>query len=225
MRQLHPVSFHEKFVASGTYTLYQGNLPTGDVEHWSMHEPGEGSLTIRSDRDGRGGTGANWILEALCVRESLERFDLEVFGENTTAAQFFLEQYGAIISKRINGETRSREEIALPAGYVASPPSLVAQFLFVSASVGWRVPVLVTELDFQGGLVAGQHVHEWTVEDAGEAEHAIGEERIPVREYRIRNGDEMTCWFDKHNVLMRCENAAGARALLTQYVRRPEPQL
>jgi hypothetical protein len=222
VRQLHPVSFHEKFVASGVYTFYARNLPTADVEYWSMHEPGEGSCTIRVDRDGRAGTGANWILEALTVNDRIERFDMEIFGTSTTTAKFMFADSKVEISQRVNGVVGEAVELSLSPTYEISPPALAAQWLFVPLA-GQTAQAWTPVIDAAAGTIQGGQIEEWTIQAVGAASHPIGEQHIDCREYRV-TGDagEWTLWFDSHGVLMRFDSDTGERALLTQYVRRPD---
>jgi hypothetical protein len=223
VRQLHPVSFREKFVASGVYTLYQGNLPTGDVEYWSMNEPGEGSCTIRSDRDGRAGTDANWIFEGLVVDGRIERFDVQIQGEVTTAAKFMFANAKVEISQRVNGMVREPLELTVQASYEISPPSLAAQWLFVPRLMGQTAQAWTPDIDTAAGTIQGGYLTAWIIEDVGAAPHPIGEQHVACREFRLSgNAGELTLWFDSHGVLMRFDTDTGERALLTQYVRRPD---
>jgi len=223
VRQLHPVSFREKFVASGVYTLYAGNLPTGDVEYWSMHEPGEGSCTIRSDRDGRGGTGTNWIFEGLVVDGRIERFDVQIQGEVTTAAKFMFADATIEFSQRVNGVVGELLEFSLPAQYQISPPSLAAQWLLVPPLAGQPAQVWTPDMDAAAGTIQGGHIEVWTIQEVGAASHPIGEQHIDCREYRVKSdAGELTVWFVSYGVLMRFDSDTAERALLTQYVRRPD---
>ena len=154
MRQLHPVSFHERYVASGTYVFYQDDAPTGDVEHWTLHEPGEGALTVRADYDGRAGTGVHWLFEGLCNRSlrRFERFDLSLYGTQHTDAKFIFGPGEVQISLRIDGSATDRLDIPLPNGAIVRPPALVADGLALGSD-NQTAPAFVPTLDLSAGLV------------------------------------------------------------------------
>ena len=78
MRQLHPVSLHEKFLASGLYTHLRDERPAA-TEEWTIHELPDGSQIVRVDiEDNAEQSRAMTILiEAWRTSEAkVERFDV-----------------------------------------------------------------------------------------------------------------------------------------------------
>ena len=230
MRQLHPVSFHEKFVASGTYTFYNDDLPTGDVEYWSIHEPGPGSYSIRADHDGRFGTEVSWLFEGLYIygdaRGHMERFDVQLFGEEEMLARFIFNGE-AEISATVGRDMQPIRTLPLPPGYVVVPPCTVAELLFLSArgpAEATRVPVFVAHLDLRGGRVDGGRIEMSTMEPLPPETCVVGDKEHHCQGYRLHSdsGMDISGWFDQYGILMRYETTTGQRALLTDYVHRPE---
>lgn len=225
MRQLHPVSFHERFVASGTYIHCRDNVATGDVEHWTLHEPGQGAWTLRADYDGRDGSGINWLFEGYYdrVRRRVERFDLSLYGAQQADVKFGFEPHEVRVTVRSAGERRDGFAMALPPGYAALPPALVAAYLFVRADAA-ELPLFVPALDFVRGRVHHAAVETGTVEFAGSEDVTVDGRTLPARVVRVRGdrGRDVTCWLDTNDILLRWQTADGLSALLTQYVHRPE---
>ena len=224
MRQLHPVSFHERFVASGVYLFFQDGAPTGDVEHWTLHEPGAGAWTVRADHDGRDGTGANWLFEGLynCAHRRFERFDLSLFGTQHTDAKFIFEPDAVQISLRLDGVAQERLDVALPAAYVTRAPALVADGLVIAGHTTGLS--FVPALDSAAGLVHGGALEAAAVEPLGSESLTVAGHVIDARAYRLRGdrGEDFTCWLDQHDIQLRRQSPTGLTALLSQYVHRPE---
>jgi len=225
MRQLHPVSFHEHFVASGTYTFFQNDVPTGDVEHWTLHEPGAGAWTIRADHDGRDGTGANWLFEGFynCTRRRIERFDLSLYGASHTEAKFIFESDELEISLRLDGGVKDLLDIPLPPAYVVRSPALVADGLVVGGD-SRTIAAFAPALEIAAGLVQGGALETTTVARLADEPIEVADRRLDARVYRVHGdrGSDFTCWLDAYDIQLCHQSASGLTAVLTQYVHRPE---
>ena len=221
MRQLHPVSFHERFVASGTYVFSQDDTPTGDVEHWTLHEPGVGALTVRADYDGRDGTGVHWLFEGLYNRalRRFERFDLSLYGTQHTDAKFIFGPGEVQISLRIDGSATDRLDIPLPNGAIVRPPALVADGLALGSD-NQTAPAFVPTLDLSAGLVQGGRIEVTTVTQQNNEMLTVDGREVEARIYHVQG--DYTCWLDRHNILLRRRWPSGLTAQLSQYVHRPE---
>lgn len=215
MRQLHPVSFRERFVASGTYTFFQDAVPTGDVEHWTLHEPGQGAWTVRADHDGRAGSGTSWLFEGLYdgERRRFERFDLSLYGAQHTDAKFIFEPGEVQISLRVDGVARDQFVIPVPTDAAPQPPALVGAYLFIPGVVD-SLQVFMPELDFAAGLVRGGTVETLSVEyrDTEPLVISVYGERALFADISL----------DQHDILLHWETPTGLAAHLSQYVHRPE---
>ena len=227
MRQLHPVSFHEHFVASGTYVFYQDDVPTGDVEHWTLHEPGQGAWTVRADHDGRDGTGESWLFEGLynCERRHFERFDLSLYGTQHTDAKFIFEPGEVQVSLRVDGVAKDRLDLPLPDAYTVRLPALVADGLALADDK--PTPAFVPALDFSAGLVTGGTLETPIIEQQGVERVEVAGQMLDARVYRVRGepSGEFTAWLDAHDIQLCHQSATGLTAVLSQYVHRPETTL
>src|SRR5687767_14762568 len=91
MRHIHPIGFHEKFVASGRYNHYRYGTLAGLVETWSIHELPDHSSLVRVDWDGRNDETFrdSMLLEALyepgLTGEKLNRLEVHAYGAGAAA--------------------------------------------------------------------------------------------------------------------------------------------
>jgi hypothetical protein len=224
MRQLHPVSFHERFVASGSYVYAQDGADTGDVEHWTLHEPGDGGLTLRADYDGRSGSGVNWLFEGFYLREKrrFERFDLSLLGPQRTDAKFVFTADEAQISLRIDGVARERIDIALPPDCAVWPLALAGLGLLDVQQA--EMPLFVPALRVDTGLVQGGVVE--TLRITALPPEALSVDTRPYDAhaygFTMWSLGEMRLWLDRYTIPLQMQAAFGLTARLTQYVHRPE---
>jgi hypothetical protein len=225
MRQLHPVSFHERFVASGTYVWSQDGAPTGDVEHWTIHEPGAGAWTIRADYDGRAGSGTNWLFEGYFDRASrrVERFDMAVFEPRRMDAKFAFESGEARVSVRVDGVAADVQTVTLEPDAVLRPPALVCAWLFVAQPLA-DAPAFVPMLACIEDAVDCGAPDTFTVTELEPASITVDAQLFVARVWRVRTrgGEDVTLWFNHRDILLGCDSSTGRAARLTQYVHRPE---
>lgn len=229
MRQLHPVSFHERFVASGSYIYAQDGVDTGDAEYWTLHEPGDGGLTLRADYDGRSGSGVNWLFEGFYLREKgrFERFDLTLFGTQRTDAKFVFTADEAQISLRVDGVAQTPFNIAIASDVIRYPPALVGAYLSLLDTAD-SIRLFVPELEFvagqvHGGAVERAIVHHYSIKPKLKPSFN-GSTIIPVKGIRLERANSVTeeATLDRDNILLHYVGSTGRSAHLTQYVHRPE---
>lgn len=225
MRQLHPVSFHERFVASGTYVWSQDGVATGDVEHWTVHEPGPGAWSLRADYDGRAGSGTSWLFEGFYdrARRRLDRFDLSLYGAQHTEAKFIFAADEVQISLRVDGKAKDRLDLPLAEDVAPCPPALVAAYLFVPGLLD-SISVFLPDVDYAAGLVRGGGVELISTEYRDSEPVVIGEKAIQAMRISLygEQGMSTDICLDAHDILLRLETPTRLVAQLTQYVHRPE---
>ncbi|MCI0353047.1 MAG: hypothetical protein L0Z53_26810, partial [Acidobacteriales bacterium] len=125
MRQIHPVGFHEKFVASGEYTYYGENgVERAISDNWSIHELPDGSQKVRVDWETREGFWVDLIDALLKPEQSgkqIERFEISAYATDWRSAHIranfiFFEDHVAV-GRTYNDEPRENEELNLPSEY------------------------------------------------------------------------------------------------------------
>lgn len=231
MRQLHPVSFNERFVAGGEYVCYDGDTPTGDVERWTLHEPGAGSRTIRADYDGQAGSGINWLFEGLALglggAVRIERFDLLLLGaEQKTEAKLMFGAQGVDVSRRVDGAARQMFRISDVSNLWVAAPSLVARYWFLRNLPLPRgeVTVFEADIDFAVGILRGGQLKTVQIEPLDLPAPVPSEWTAGARGFRFdgtRDRGE-TCWLNAHWIPVYYQDAAGRNARLAEYTHRPE---
>ena len=222
MRQLHPVGWSERFVASGVYLTYEDARPTGAVERWTVHELPDGAQIARVDRQGAGRDDV-LLIEAWRSPPAeggrVERFDLQAVGPARMRASYILYPDRLEFSLRPDGGDERHDALPLPDGALADPGG----WLFageIAARAASRGPAAVVTVDpaaFQP-LVTTRTARQTGVEPV-----TIGPETLAARVYNVEwtGGAPTTLWLDDHDVALRCMGGA-LTALLSQYVRRPE---
>jgi hypothetical protein len=164
MRRLHPISFHERFLASGEYVYEQDDKPTGIRESWTIHHLPDGSRLIRVDRDARQSPfGMSLLLEALLNGQRVQRFDLQLFNANglqvkQAKASYQVFEDSLQVSRQINDAWQPMQEMPLTPGKMLYPlmrlftGSVIRQII---AHGGRNIPVITPDIanpDSQGVL-------------------------------------------------------------------------
>lgn len=234
MRQIHPVGFHEKFVASGVYSYYEHGSPRSAQEYWSIHELPDGGQLIRVDFP-------ILLIEAWVspVQEGgrIERADLHYLGNShgrvkeQGKASYVFESDKVQLGYTIENKPRQFEEISLPANYLVEvfPSNLFIGFTLAAlASVtGDRVPICTCGIKYPTVPTEelAFHVFVYSLPPiAGEkgSIHVIGRTLDAFR-YTLGSQPPMYYWIDEHGVLLRVEFLNGMTHIeLTQYARHPE---
>jgi hypothetical protein len=224
MRRLHVVGQHEKFVASGVYRVLAGDEPTGLVEHWSIHEVGDGAQFIRVDIDGREFDGGSTLMEALLNPDGhFERVDEHLYEGQShdpikTSYTFFDNRVE--ILRTVKNDLYEKA-VELPSGYGAIVESQVL--------TGFAVVLAVRNED-ETPMFSLRHSNaeiNWTIhaikpQYVGQKIMGVSKQEVSVTGYRW--GNEITIWQDQHGVTVSADTAES-KTVLTQYARRPEPKL
>ncbi len=232
MRQLHAVSRHEHFVASGTYTHYQYNEPTGTAEYWSIHELPDGGQIIRVDDDWREHDGSSVLIEAWRSPETrqIERFDLQAFGGkrdtiNEVRASFQVFKDHLEIGRSVDKNEREQFELVLPEQYITAPESLIFGGFEVVALAQFRgdpIPVISYLPTFLTETTAFRPVtHAQSATFLRHEQISIRSKPYDAQVYQQANpsdGTHWPIWVDKHGVLLKFTGPHNIHsAVLTQY--------
>ena len=243
MRQIHPTSLHEKFVASGVYRDYTlNNLSPGAVEYWNVYEQPDGSRLIRVDQDGRE-LNARSLLTEVWVNPHgvIERFDLFGYGSQGVKDVLFVKATYTIlenvvsITRSENGAASQHEEIALPAHYAIIPSSpdaggfsrLLLGFAIARIAATHAQPVPTFFASHLFGEKPQQMFGELTEISANCLEQGkilVDHQAYAAKSYEIGSQPGVLFWLDSHNVTLQLGDTSSEMGgtLLTQYARRPD---
>jgi hypothetical protein len=242
MRQLHPVSLHEKFVASGIYSHFRDNKPMRLLEHWSIHKQPDGAQIVRVDLDGRDYDGRSILIEAWCnPDQKIERFDLNAYGTaddtiKEVKANYLFFDHDVQIGRIINSDTRYQEEMTLPPDTIIYPQATLFMGHVVAQSATRNEKEFSTftynpfyayspykiEDAFKGEVQVydkPRFLREQELETAGQ----IFQSRCYEWPYPIVDEQPVIC-LDRYQTLLQYDGPGNSRILLTQYAQRPEPK-
>lgn len=224
MRQLHPATIHEKFVASGIYKA-------GDavIEQWRIHELPDASWLIRVDCEAKGAEGYTLLIEALYgAHRQAERFDLRVYQRRGDVTREGRATYtffdGRVIAVRtIDRDEHQRDEQDLPPDTVVYPPAWVFSGLALTQIAG-RESALVYTVNLEDvagvGWLHGQ-VEQRQIDRVGDKTLSVAGKSHQAAGYKFID-DSRVYWVDAHGMLVQCESEQEAVIVLTQYARRPD---
>jgi hypothetical protein len=244
MRQIHPVSFHEKFVASGVYEYYFDDRPTGSIERWSIHELPDGAQLVRVDQRWASGSPKEILIEAWRspleeVGGRIERLDISALGRdgNKGKATYMFESDRVQVGYTVDDKQRQQSEISRPPNCVPSVNStLFLGFLLanVAKANGECIPIcscnpfLSYDVKIEEFGAAFRELGVITI--AGKSRPAWRCQRVHpcalVSEDRVIDWEVLpSVWLDEYSIVLTTEYPGqdGIVALLTQYARRPEP--
>jgi hypothetical protein len=234
MRQIHPVSFHEKFVASGVYTFHKHGNPRDLHEYWSTHELPDGGKLIREDTP-------ELLIEAWVSPEQeggrIERVDLRYVGnlharvKEQGNASYVFDSDKVQFGYTLENKPRQFEEVSLPANYLVAvlPSNLFIGFTLaaLASATGESVPICTCGIKYPAipteELSFNVHVY-YLPAITGEKGliHVVGRARDAFR-YTLGSQPPMYYWIDEHGVLLRAGFLNGMTHIeLTQYARRPD---
>jgi hypothetical protein len=241
MRQIRPVGFHEKFVASGVYTYYNENgLERAISDNWSIHQLPDGSQKVRVDWETREDFWIDLIDALLTSQQSvkqIERFEISAYTTDWSSARIkanfiFFEDH-VEVGRTYNDDPRENEEVNLPSEYVVYPGTCI----FLGFAISQAALKNMDEVTIIGCYPwMDDHsairvmVSKWSVISAGYDILEIVGHNHDVRRYEqhISSEDIGIYWLDSYDVLLRAETRRSGRLLsyvvLTQYARRPEPR-
>jgi hypothetical protein len=247
MRQIHPVGFQEKFVASGTYTHYRDDKPSGLVERWTIHELPDQSQLVRVDWDGRADEihHDTMLLETLYSAgtpgKKLERLEIHAFGaaaqqvkvvnlKTVKASYIFFEDHVQVIRvldnqpPLIHESEWSPEWVVRPAGTRLLMGFAIARY---AVQPGTKIETFFYEPSYQDNTAFEGHFCYEIVRFVAEEDLEIAGKSYPAQKYEWLTPEtlkpESNVWLDEHNVLLRHESLwVDGDVILTQYARRPE---
>jgi hypothetical protein len=243
MRQIHPVGFHEKFVASGVFTYLHDGNPLDTQEYWSIHELPDGGQLIRVDLD--------WVEWSLLIEGwrgpsanggRIERADTHIWGAEKNGirskATYLFESDRAQVGYVIGDQARQQKEIALPTGYVVSIRHSTLLWGFTIAEVakangkciplcecfslatGFREPRIseasMVLRESSNLVIAGTTV---------KARLCQWHHHCDAPDKPIDPKGGPFFWIDEYDILLLTDDSkmSGGSVRLTQYAHRPEP--
>jgi hypothetical protein len=238
VRQLHPVSIRETFVASGVYTFYENGQTNGVVEYWNVYQLPDGSQIVRVDYDARKLSRTSILLEALCNFEGrIERFDIAYYHDGESPVKRAKANYTVFdgyveIGRTLDDGERIDQRIDLPKNAVIYPSmhvfvgSIIKQVL---KNKDTKVPMfhpnimpsnldafLQGEIDYATASLIGQE----TLEVSGK--------QVETRLYRFIRGlypTDSRFWLNERDFLVQSVYKSDMQiqisVLLAQYAHRP----
>jgi hypothetical protein len=236
MRQIHPVGFHEKFVASGVYQygyIDDASRPLKIIEYWSLHELPDQSQILRIDWDAIGEFGQNLQVELLTatpdIEKRIQRFDVyqqihrQRKPNKIMSSYIFFENFMQI--RHDDERVVQEEELELPSEFAIDLSTLANLTFFSELASSGKTKFLVFRRSFVDSPRTSKHYFiECAVIDLDSEELIVSEKSYLLRKYNFKFPEhDVTCWFDEHHTLIRYE-LGNMCALLTQYARRPKPK-
>jgi hypothetical protein len=234
MRQIHSVSFHEKFVASGMYKIDIPYPLNTSYEHWTIHQLPDETLIVRTD-SGNSDTANMILTETLYASTNLagriERADIQWFRPNNQVkiTFSFFEDHVEIL-RTADYLPAEYEEISLPENYVIGPPGWINTAFFVPLAGNVQESTSVFSLS-----ILPKHFIKavsYSIKEIAREIYTIGTKDYQARVFEVNyyshnlpnRPNVMTTSFDDYNVLLK-HSLIGGQVLLTQYARRPEPPI
>lgn len=229
MRQLHPVSIKERFVASGVYTWAHTGVNLPVREAWTIHELPDQSQIIRVDREDSGST---LLLEILRdAAGGMERFDAHFYGGpgrsiRQAKATFSFFDDRVQVGRTLDNAVRQHDTMTLtPAARIYPQALVLLGTLIIDAAVsGESIPVFSFGLDDSNlflpqidDLVARPLAQ--TLDDDTPA--AV----IPYQMVYKNYDKNSRFWLDKYRTIVKMESSEADKPTvmtLSAYSRRPE---
>ncbi len=241
MRQLHPVSLHEKFLASGLYRYFRDERPTG-TEEWTIHELPDGSQLVRVDIEDNfeQAVAITVLIEAWRTSEAkVERFDVwldrrDVDGSRQARATYMISDNHLQVIRRLGHAESQHEALELPENVVICPP---AAFIFLAALFTQAVePASMLSVPHTAGdqYLLRPAIKPYRKALIGRATRSVDGREIAVDGYRLVDGsarftEQAVFWVDKYGVVVGYEephrDGVTCALQLTRYARRPDLSL
>jgi hypothetical protein len=231
MRQLHPVSIHEKFVASG---LYIYNQPSGITEEWSIHQLPDASRIIRIDQ---AAAALTLLVEALCTGEYIDRFDVLVYAKGgyqrkQARASYIVFDDRVHVGRTLDDAGSLHEQLMLPVHGFLCPPGLVflgtilQRIAILPAPDVPIVTLFLANPDSPHYLAPQPDYFHVSLQEV--KEFMIGGKMISAQGYDLLVNDasgQRVFWLDSFGVPVSVSSPGQVEsrsALLTRYARSPE---
>jgi hypothetical protein len=205
MRYLHAVAPHEKFVASGDYQYFRGDVQQAISEKWTIHELIGGARLYRVDEDGRDDDGLSILSEALINPDgSIDRYNVQSFNPKDSETKLFKADYSfnekyVQIGRKVQGQEREYEEFTLPENCAI----YIKQTLYMGLTLrdvlafGGTAEVFAPQL-----LSVTENVVQKIIVKSHEKESLqVGRKQIESQKYQI--ADNVFYWLDEHHVPLK----------------------
>lgn len=240
MRQIHPVGFKEKFVASGiyTYTDAEANEPLGITENWSIHRLPDDAHIIRADWDARAEQGESRIVEAFARLDGglpvIERFDVirhldyaddeNHFPKETRATYVFANDH-VQISQTLDLKDNHQAELPLPFNFLVDPKvNITRSYIVRLAQLNkTEIPVFRLVRNSRTRRLGGM-IEDCQATMLGNDTLTIDGKPQPATHYRLECSESdhnPHCWFDERNILLRYQQT-NLVVSLSSYARSPQ---
>lgn len=242
MRHIHPIGFHEQFVASGIYQYgYKDDHSKSldIIEHWSIHQLPDGAHLVRADWDARGEFGESRLVEILRSPETngrhMERLDVFrylPFANKVNRYPKLLEENYVFfddyvqIGRRLDNHPRQQTEMRF-ASDMSVDPGVNADQSFVTEIVSHenrRAAVFRPGFPLTVSDTPDQIVVDCAVSILNTETITIMGHPLYARHYQVTCGADLPAdyWFDDYRTLLQYEKGVMFVSLV-QYARRPEP--
>jgi hypothetical protein len=232
MRQIHPTQFHEQFVASGVYTFYTDDTPTGVIQQWSIYQQPDGSQVLRVDHQGEKREQVTLVEAWRSAGGMIERFDIQAFSDAATPyrqvrAQYVLEGTSLRVTRLFDDAATHYAEVDLPEGIVLHPlPGLLTGLLAAEMLGSDTQPITVVSpvIAFTDEILdAGISLSHDSLVLMGNAVLSAAGQAVATRRYQYYSEDHLQfdLWLDRRSIPVKIADA-HLSTLLTQAAHRPE---
>jgi hypothetical protein len=205
MRYLHAIAPHEKFVASGEYRYFRGDVQQAISEKWTLHELEGGALFYRVDEDGRDADGLSILSEALINPDgSIDRYNVQSFNPKDSETKLFKADYSfnekyVQIGRKVQGQEREYEEFPL----LENCAIYIKQTLYMGLTIrdvlalGGKAEVFAPQL-----LSLTENVVQKIIVKTREKEALqVGRKQIEAQKYQI--ADDVFYWLDEYHIPLK----------------------
>ncbi len=231
MRQLHPVSLKEKFVASGLYTIKDDVQSAPLTEEWTIHQLPDDSEIMRVDR--MLSSSRTLLLEVYrTANGQIERFDAYLYASGGSLSHQVKATYARFddtlyVTRTLSDGTQHQETLNLLPTTMICPPAWVFLGNVVKAVAVADAEVITADLDDS----TPEHLFTATREPLTAIPVATGYKQVAGREIEVQGyhvqgqgyDDRSIFWVDPYQTLISLEHQAAETVRLTRYSRRLEP--
>lgn len=205
MRQLHKVSPHETFIASGAYRYWCDDTELAVIEQFTIHQLDQRVWLYRVDEDGRAEDGLSILSEGLVNEQrQFERFNVQSHSTTDETIQRFKADYSFYadyvqIGQIIDKQAHEYREFSL----IDHCQTYIKQTVYMG--------LLIHHIHQQGGsahvfvppLIASDQtqLQKIVVVERESQVLEIGRKQIHTRQFQI--ADDVFYWLDEHLIPIR----------------------
>lgn len=228
MRQIHPLGWHERFVASGTYHWFgaSGERVPDSSEQWTVHALPDGAQIIRADRQTRdeGVTLAHLWRSPLADGGRIERATLMTYPltgkpSETLRTEYTFEPTEVRVSWSRGRDATQEAALTVDEGYAILFPVFAAngEGIARAAEQGASQAVRVCPPNGNGEVklspqpMSVRYVYDEVLDIGGRA--------VEARVYSDGVDDAPRNWIDRKSIILRQIDDPETRIELTHYVR------